>query len=906
MSLISGNVTFNSGSINYSANANVIVGSSSFCADAQNCGLISSGYFFDTAINAGTISCNAVFAGTSVNSGTASIAVFSGNSINCSSVTTCAVFVDTAVNAGSVTYASFCASATNNGIVSQSGLFYGTSSNCGSVCGNAIFADTASNALGATVCGNADFSVTASNAGTVVGETGVYTPPSSNWYYDTSSAASAVTLNGTVTQSDEGSGVIAAEFGGGYLSTSLSDVSGDFTLDLFAKPTENSTYRPIISLGSYTNGILLRNSSNGAADNLYVNGSNLVYGNNSYLNQNVWNHIVLVRESNVFQIYVNGFSIASASESSTLDFSPTFIGSAVHNLNEVFSGKIAAIRLVVGSALYSGSTITIPTTLPTAVSGTELLLNFGASAVPTVTPHGDGAYSDGYYANGVIDTSYNLATPIQATDDSKYYTYNNGTSTLFNGAIEVGGPWYSVTAGVMETTATFTGVFNNGGTYLNINNGGNAGSLAEGTRILASNGLYYNFTGNGSLPANAFNGAIEIDGSWYSIVDGVKEATATFNGAGPGPFNGYFPIVNGSLNNGNYADGILISATDGLYYNFSQESGALPAPFNGAINIYGGLYWYSVVNGVREANATFNGFYQEGSGYMLIENGYQGVNPAVGVVKNIDGFYYYLSAVNTLVGLANGAYSSGYYLNGVLDTSFNTSGAGAQDNNKWYVYANGVATGYANGYTIQSGLTNTISINGTTYTNGTYDLVVDANGDGVGGNNQYASSGTEFYNDGSVYSYTSDGIGGYIQSYIASGTVLLGNQGNNINILGINYSNGTYDVVADGSGGTTTANYSYLTINTEFFNNGVDSYVSDGAGGYTVYYVNGYLIQNDVANTISINNNSYSNGTFDEVANGTGGSTFVYTYAASGTEFVSEGGISYQSDGNGGYTEVPV
>jgi hypothetical protein len=678
MSLISGNVTFNSGSINYSANANVIVGESNFCGNARNCGLISSGYFFDTAINVGIISCDSIFAGNSINSGTASIAVFSGNSINCSSVTTCAIFVDTAVNAASVTYASFCGSAVNNGIVSQSGLFYGSAVNSGSVCGNAIFADTASNAVGATVCGGANFATGSYNGGTVVGATGVYTPPSA---------------------------------------------------------------------------------------------------------------------------------------------------------------------------------------------------------------HGDGAYGDGYYTNGVIDGTYSSSTPVQAQDDNKWYTYSNGDSDV-------------VVSGAYEESSV----------YWSISNGEVVYNYPSGVQILvntANAGYYYNFNPlQPILPNSRFNGAIEVNSYWFSIVDGVKEATATFNGAGIGqPSNAYYPIVNGALNNGVNAIGVLMNAHDGLYYNFSGGGGLPVSSFNGAVNINNA--WFSVVDGVKESTATFDGFYEISANiFVTIEDGTQTGTSAIGVFKSVnDGLYYYISSLNNLNGLANNYFSIGCFFNGVISPVTNTGKA--LDNDLWYVYVDGLPIGFPGiNVILLDNQTEYVSINSSNVAIGTF--TVYSNGDGTTYNTptNYSPSGTVIYDDTTVYHYKSDGVGGYNQYYRPNHIITSGSNPQ-LSINAGNWDNGTYQELADGDGGSSIV-YDYPEAGFVFTYNETDHWVADGNGGFNQYLMAGQIITDNVANTININGTDYPNGTYDVVANGSGGSSNVYTYAEPGVEFYNDSSISYRSDGNGGYTEVPM
>jgi hypothetical protein len=95
---------------------------------------------------------------------------------------------------------------------------------------------------------------------------------------------------------------------------------------------------------------------------------------------NAWNHVAFVRSgtgTNQTSIFLNGARIANGTVSysyaaSLYQLSTTNAGGTV------FQGYIAGARLTNGSTPYDAtqSTITIPTTPPTAITNTSLLLNF--------------------------------------------------------------------------------------------------------------------------------------------------------------------------------------------------------------------------------------------------------------------------------------------------------------------------------------------------------------------------------------------------------------------------------------------------------------------------------------------------------------------------------------------------
>jgi len=99
--------------------------------------------------------------------------------------------------------------------------------------------------------------------------------------------------------------------------------------------------------------------------------------------RNAWNHFATVRSGSTVYLYLNGAQIASGAASTYLDTStakPLQIGQSNQSSPSALTGYFSGYRAV-SSALYTGSTYTIPTSVPTAISGTTLLLNFANSGI---------------------------------------------------------------------------------------------------------------------------------------------------------------------------------------------------------------------------------------------------------------------------------------------------------------------------------------------------------------------------------------------------------------------------------------------------------------------------------------------------------------------------------------------
>lgn len=234
-----------------------------------------------------------------------------------------------------------------------------------------------------------------------------------NWYDDTSSVVHTVTLNGSVTQVDESGGVKAAQFDGstGYLNTTASGSefdlsSGDSTIEFWFKPT-TATYGVIVYGGAvntitvhmYSDGKLWIN--NGAAEDLKIP---VMVG--------VWQHVAIVISSGSKYAYLNGF-LAETSNQLFGAASQIYIGKN-NQEGHFFDGSIAGLRIVKGSAIYT-SDFSVATSLLTAVTGTQLLLNFGATAVPTIT------IQDDIFTDASIDEAYNITLYSYTTHGGLFY-----------------------------------------------------------------------------------------------------------------------------------------------------------------------------------------------------------------------------------------------------------------------------------------------------------------------------------------------------------------------------------------------------------------------------------------------------------------------------------------------------
>jgi len=160
---------------------------------------------------------------------------------------------------------------------------------------------------------------------------------------------------------------------GDYLTTpSSADFgfsTGDFTVECWVYPLSSAAQRLVFFSNDMNN---LDIGFSPANTFQYYNGSVINTGISAASQQ--WFHFAASRTSGTTSVYVNGVRTNNVSDTSSTTTRSVLVASSSGTFP--FNGYINDVRVIKGTGIYSGTTITVPTAPLTAVTNTKLLLNY--------------------------------------------------------------------------------------------------------------------------------------------------------------------------------------------------------------------------------------------------------------------------------------------------------------------------------------------------------------------------------------------------------------------------------------------------------------------------------------------------------------------------------------------------
>ena len=276
--------------------------------------------------------------------------------------------------------------------------------------------------------------------------------------------------------------------------------TGDYTIESWFYCTDTGGYQPIIDCRAsspVTGQILFRVYATGQFY-FSIEGTGTVLTSPANIATNTWVHAAVVKASGVYKLYINGTSVATASNSVSIPTSPVRIGNDQQNGNN-FKGYLSNLRIVKGTAVYT-SNFTPSTTPLTAVSGTSLLT---------------------CQSNRFIDNS---ASPLTITVNNapSVQRFNPfGTSTAYSTSVIGGSGYFDGTGDYLTASAT------------NIANFGTADFIVSAwfnsSTTTGNQKIFDNYNGNNnSNPALILNLGGAGTANWYAGQTAVITSSSTY------------------------------------------------------------------------------------------------------------------------------------------------------------------------------------------------------------------------------------------------------------------------------------------------------------------------------------------------------------------------------------------
>jgi hypothetical protein len=256
-------------------------------------------------------------------------------------------------------------------------------------------------------------------------------------YPDIYAGAASTTGSPTVSTSGAGSTYFSGT-ANQYLSASSSNMNlgtGDFTIEMWVYLTTlpgltiwfsggNDIY---IQWNPSTNYLMYQNGTTAMFQLLSLNSSSLLV--------NTWTHIVVVRSGGVTSLFANGTRYATSSSSGTQAVDCTNFVWGAYNGNPALynpNGYLTNLRMT-NTAVYnpSSTTLTVPTTPLTPISGTKLLLSSNSGSYLADSSSSAVAFAQGNVSAAV--PVWNQASPF-ATGlgyKNRVYTYTGSGTITF-------------------------------------------------------------------------------------------------------------------------------------------------------------------------------------------------------------------------------------------------------------------------------------------------------------------------------------------------------------------------------------------------------------------------------------------------------------------------------------------
>ena len=342
---------------------------------------------------------------------------------------------------------------------------------------------------------------------------------------------------------------------GDYLSvaanTALSLGTGDFTVECWVYYNDVSYNKGFISRYTATTGWSLR--YDGGLN--FMSGDTLLAGYVMVPVKERWYHYAATRSGTTLKLFIDGVEVTSVTNSTNLDSSATLTIGSLSTTLWYFNGYISNVRVLKGTALYTGN-FTPSTTPLTAVANTVLLACRSEQAIDisnnnfAITVNGNSTVN---YFNPFDSAN---AAPILSAGTNTWTFANTVSQNINTGNITHDFPWtFNGVGGIFNilsnTTigSTRTTTLTNGTLDLNgYNYTTGLFATADGTKTLQFDGGRLTISGSG---ATAFNNA---SNTGFNIIAGSNTGTISLTSSTAKTFVGNNFVYPAILDQGGTGD----------------------------------------------------------------------------------------------------------------------------------------------------------------------------------------------------------------------------------------------------------------------------------------------------------------------------------------------------------------
>ena len=308
--------------------------------------------------------------------------------------------------------------------------------------------------------------------------------------------------------------------------------TGDFTIEAWVYTTASGRQDWFdLNNGTSANRIQFIYDGTNVA---FYNNASLVAGGAYTPTLSTWTHYALVRASGTAKVYVNGTQVGSSGSSST-NFAANPVRIAHDDSTQWATGRMSNVRVVKGTAVYTGAFAT-PSLLPLTTDGatsaacysstTNVNTSFAASATSLLTLQTPNSATN----NGFVDSSTNnfAITRNGNTTQGSFSPYGQGWSiyspnsagqgltVATNTALNLGTGNFTIEAWVntssLPTSNTFT---TSAGGYQSIFGSG-PNSSSTGTQMyIGTTNIYFDISSDGSGPISVAHNFVA--NTWYHL-----------------------------------------------------------------------------------------------------------------------------------------------------------------------------------------------------------------------------------------------------------------------------------------------------------------------------------------------------------------------------------------------------